>query len=97
MIFGQFNNNENWKNKSLLFELQIQPKNPFCARVTFEYLQKSNGLAGIGKLWRIKSVSVKRATKVLHFCFIGKILHKFLMPKTIEPPPKTFVSVQMLL
>ena len=38
-----------------------------------------------------KSVSVKKTLEVSNFCVIGKVLHNFLMPISIEPAPKSFV------
>ena len=39
----------------------------------------------------------QKAAEVLNFCLIGKILHNFPMPISIEPAPKTFVCIQILL
>ena len=39
----------------------------------------------------------QKAAEVLNFCLIGKIFHNFPMPMSIEPAPKTFVCIQMLL
>ena len=39
----------------------------------------------------------QKAAEVLNFCVIGKILHNFPMPISIEPAPKTFVCIQILL
>ena len=39
----------------------------------------------------------QKVAEVLIFCLIGKILHNFPMPTSIESAPKTFVSIQMLL
>ena len=41
--------------------------------------------------------SIKKAAELLNFCLIGKILHNFPMPISIEPAPKTFLCIQMLL
>ena len=44
-----------------------------------------------------KFFSVKKAAELLNICLIVKILHNFPMPINIEPAPKTFVCIQMLL
>ena len=44
-----------------------------------------------------KSFSVKKAAELLNFCLIGKILHNFPMPISIEPAPKSFICIQILL
>ena len=44
-----------------------------------------------------KFFSVKKAAELLNFCLIGKILHNFSMPVSIQPAPKTFECIQMFL
>ena len=48
-------------------------------------------------VWLKKKFSVKKAAKLLNFCLIGKILHNFPMPISIEPAPKSFICIQILL